>query len=321
MFIPEALKYIESAQMRDFITSEEPRLDIFKLDNWCNIVVKARASLQDKIMTLSAIAAKYDKTEYCDPLELAENAQNALELTKGGYCFEVEQYNLSEPDDPSCYHHSGVVATFDDSIKAIREDYDCEIENGEMLESDIDDYGLLWNKVTRYDKAEDGKLDETITYYVGESGVIWSYYQDKNYKSQYLAYVDPELYAELDLVTPFQPGDILISDMRPFEDVKYALVICNRTDYPWDCCYPFCLYRNEHGKYDALAIQHWHDLPHFSPYYRMRTVEKRELPRADKFLATISEAIKRDPTIAKKIDDNMLKTLSKTEIEALIRQS
>lgn len=60
----------------------------------------------------------------------------------------------------------------------------------------------------------------------------------------------------MNLPTPFKPGDILHIDCRPFAPKTSVVVIDSRVEF--DCCYPQCEYVDKNGdkKYGALKHSH-----------------------------------------------------------------
>lgn len=62
--------------------------------------------------------------------------------------------------------------------------------------------------------------------------------------------------SNLNLSTPFQAGDILHIDCRPFAPKTTVTVTDNRSNF--DCCNPQCEYEGENGKKKFGALKHSH---------------------------------------------------------------
>lgn len=60
----------------------------------------------------------------------------------------------------------------------------------------------------------------------------------------------------MNLPTPFKPGDILHIDCRPFAPKTSVVVIDSRVEF--DCCYPQCEYVDKNGDKKCGALKHSH---------------------------------------------------------------
>ena len=308
MLVKEALQFIESAEMRKYL---EQTADQVRFSQWCNLIAKSRAGLADKISVLREIAAKYPSDEFCDPAAMADDAERALELTKSSAqttVFFLSSYWRENQDQPpesvedgdlkwhlinndTCCYNAEVYHTFEHVIQGISEHYDCD--DAEPVND-----SWLWNEVARYDLSPEGKLEEVIRYAVGESGIIWGYeWADDAAKNPF------SLLDDLLLPTPFQPGDIITVDCRPFDKIYHAVVLDNH--YPNDCCAPFCVYFKSCNRLDTGALKHIHrsyHYPIFSPLLRAAALDG-ELPDYEAPLKLISEKIGQDPACIRLICD------------------
>lgn len=81
----------------------------------------------------------------------------------------------------------------------------------------------------------------------------------------------------MNLPTPFKPGDILHIDCRPFAPKTSVVVIDGRVEF--DCCYPQCEYVDKNGdkKYGALKHSHIYKedvVETVSPLYNLKWEKK-----------------------------------------------
>jgi len=72
----------------------------------------------------------------------------------------------------------------------------------------------------------------------------------------YVLSTDNYPFVNMDLPTPFKPGDILHVDCRPFAPKTSVVVIDNRVEF--DCCYPQCEYVDKNGDKKHGALKHSH---------------------------------------------------------------
>lgn len=312
MLVKEALQFIESAEMRKYL---EQTADQVRFSQWCNLIAKSRAGLADKISVLREIAAKYPSDEFCDPAAMADDADRALELTKSSaqttvfFMSSFWRKNQDQPpesvedgdlrwwliDNDTEVYNAEVYHTFEHVIQGISERYDCD--DAELFAEPFND-GWSWNEVARYDLSPEGKLEEVIRYAVAENGIIWGYeWADAASQNPF------SLLDDLLLPTPFQPGDIITVDCRPFDKIYHAVVLENH--YPNDCCAPFCVYFKSCNRLDAGALKHIHRFyryPIFSPLLRAAVLDG-ELPEYEAPLKLISEKIRRDPACIRRIYD------------------
>ena len=110
------------------------------------------------------------------------------------------------------------------------------------------------------------------------------YFYDKKFRERNRRQLLPEndftLFSsgnDLNLPTPFQPGDILHVDCRPFAPKTSVTVTDNHSEF--DCCNPQCEYEGENGEKKCGALKHSHIykedvIESVSPLYNLKW-EKR----------------------------------------------
>ncbi|SCW49766.1 hypothetical protein SAMN02910456_01448 [Ruminococcaceae bacterium YRB3002] len=141
-----------------------------------------------------------------------------------------------------------------------------------------------------------------FNYYIYKSEVCWF--------ERLLAYKEDEVVSfrpdnkdffagrlDLNLSTPFKPGDIVNIDCTPFGPPFHALIIEGRDQF--DCCMPQVLFKMPYtDRWAISSLKHknfykdielsWYEPP-LSPLYRLRAVREDELTEDDKVLVRISK--------------------------------
>lgn len=138
---------------------------------------------------------------------------------------------------------------------------------------------------------------------------------------------------DLDLMTPYQPGDIVNIDCRPFEPPFHAMILEARNQF--DCCFPRIIFRMPYtDKWTEQALKHRmlykdaelsHYTPMLSPLYRIRKVRDDEMTSDDKLLRRFSEAIGGDEEKAAAVytawRDETGKGISAEDVEDAFRRA
>lgn len=104
---------------------------------------------------------------------------------------------------------------------------------------------------------------------------------------------------DLNLSTPYKPGDIVLIDCRPFGPSFHAMILEARDQF--DCCFPNIVF-NVHGtdEWSLTPLKHrrfYKDIgfvtyePLLSPLYRLRKVKEEEYTKEDEKLLELSKII------------------------------
>ena len=294
MIVKEALRFIESEEMREYWQTDEANLDI---GDWCHIIAQSRVPLIEKAEVLRQISERYpadENEELYIPAEMARRAEFALAETKNtpqGSIFIMTEYwidydiewNYDEFLGDYDKESSTPFATFERAIKHI------ENEAAECNEPIVDYDCCCWRNISRWDLNDNGELIESMTWFLTESGVIFGFDLTDEIENNFSLG-----YHELTLSVPFKPGDIVTVDMRPAVDVVHVVVTwCNSHNYN-DCCSPGCMYVNKKGYVGISALKHLHfsyRFPNFSPLLRL-SLFTEELPEHEAPLKIVSEQLK-----------------------------
>ena len=303
--IDEALKFMESEEMRSHLLSPTGTPGLWQC---FDLIAQSRAPLADKACALKKIADMYPQLadEHCNPSKMAAQARAALEETNGappGSIFILTEYWL-DPDIEWNYDEffgdlakkgSTPFSTYDKAVAHIAE------ENSKLYEADetVSDDVCQWNEITRWDLDQNSNLDEAITWFLSNSGVIWGYDREWERRNHRFLFGDdnflPGSTGGLNLPTPFAHGDIITVDMRPFVDVFHAVITMTRDGR--DCCDPTCLYFNKRGVVDFGALKHRSfRVPNFSPLLRASLYDG-DLPELEAPLKVISERVRADESL------------------------
>ena len=192
-----------------------------------------------------------------------------------------------------------------------------------MQEEEWDEATECWTELTKWTPGENGVMENLYRYYLIRDEIV--YFSKKTDEPITLVYLDPYRFVfptdDVYCSTPFQPGDIVTLDPRPFAPPIHAVLL-----ETWRDCYG--LYYGFDGLWHAMSICHrhgWDDIsgyePILSPIYRMDLCRPDALFEDEKtVLEMIREFVKKDKARGGLIDSaffprNSLKT---DEVRSLV---
>ncbi|MBR3278616.1 MAG: hypothetical protein IKG01_06975 [Lachnospiraceae bacterium] len=171
--------------------------------------------------------------------------------------------------------------------------------------------GGSWYRLEAWDRnyGEWGAgLAHTYDYYFYKGEICWFTEFRQERQKDGIAYHAPcstsflDGTSNLNLPTPFGPGDIVNVDCRPFGPPFHALITEGR--YQGDCCMPQILFKIPNtDRWTVSALKHqffYKNLenvyysPALSPLYRLRAVREDELTEDDALLMRIGRELKGD---------------------------
>lgn len=188
------------------------------------------------------------------------------------------------------------VLSYEDALRYIKEEFGAEDDN-----ECLDFYFCL----DLYEITENDKLLWKYEYICNEKGEV-QFFRAKNPKKnvfdRFLGNIGMEHFT-----TPYQVGDVLYIDCRPFLQPRYCLVYCivNRRD----CCGIRCLFLTEENMVQEGALKHGHFYPpdleiqcpfSISPLYRAEIC--KEIPEEVRLLEDIGHMLKTNPSLSKELD-------------------
>ncbi|SKB93292.1 hypothetical protein SAMN06296386_109120 [Lachnospiraceae bacterium] len=118
---------------------------------------------------------------------------------------------------------------------------------------------------------------------------------------------------DLNLSTPYKPGDIVLIDCRPFGPPFHAMILEARHQY--DCCFPNIIFHfpgTEEWEISSLKHKEFFDeirsafyVPMLSPLYRIKKVGKQEMTEDDDRLIILSNVISGNEEKAERVWQNL----------------
>lgn len=252
------------------------------------IVVYAPISISEKLEYIRAFKNGRMKTlSWPDIMDIAENSYH-LAYKMISEDSPVSSYVLHEKERVEENGRKRIkdtvttCRTFDDVRDKIAAKY-----NG----TEPEEFGTRWNIVELFD-LKDGNYEKRAIFLMSEKGNIWHVKfpwhhglgEDKKYFSK-------EELSALDVANPYQDGDIILIDCRPFCKPYYAMVLSEGDGEP--SCSPLCLWISEGRLLEGFLCFDNENKTIMSPLYRSEVYEG-ELPEECRILGEISRLIKTD---------------------------
>ena len=286
LYIKIIKRYIESMQMRDYLVSIVDRLQKWQI---IELICGARAEIKDKIESLLELTEfetddeKKDEDSAYNTAKTGKRLLDELVLKQGEVLLNMEYGYDDEKAEEKIWGaapHFSVKSV----IKYVNEEYE-ELDEQEKQDA------LYWYRLEKYAPNNDIELDWRYYYTVVPNGEIW-YARDLE-KDESRSFDDSQ---DLNLPVPFEIGDMITIDCRPFAPVKRG-VILEKGDN-WGCCSVQCAWITEKGKIRTGALKHstLFDDKSFvgvSPLYRAEIFDG-ELPQKEQPLKEISKFVYRD---------------------------
>jgi hypothetical protein len=300
-----SLEFIESDEMREHIRNTvllgniPDKMRVINPDRDCrDIIVGSRAGIDQK---LEALRKMPPDTE---TLELIKVAELALADTKTtcNNVFLLTSYYEHSIDDLMPWSEREPCLSFESVLEQIRLETagQCKMFE-ETIEQCMDH---VWYQVEKFIPEGNGKLVHKISWHLNAKGEIIFFELGDDFEN--LTDDSPESWAWWDwkdresvgdISTPFDFGDIVTIDMRPFyTDVRGVVVRSGDTREAGSNC----IYADDEGFLHYGIFHHnfiWYP-PMISPFYRAERF-KGKLPENEHMLEKISEAIKKVPSIDK----------------------
>lgn len=205
------------------------------------------------------------------------------------FCLIDEWYDpeiFNQKDSFAC-----PVPSLEKAIEYIRQE---DKETGD-IRSDKDPINeCIWYTLEKWRHVIGEGYQRIYTYYVVDRQVVYFAREDQRYRM-------PSRSRHLNLPVPFNPGDILTVDCRPFAPPVHAVLLEKGDNV--DCCCLQILYRDIYtGKWTTCALKHGLMLeavedggyqPFSSPLYRLERFEG-PLPKNESHMSRVSKFIDGD---------------------------
>ena len=285
LYIEAINKFMESTQMKNYLVKN---IDILQKWQIIDLICGARASLKDKYEMLKKISEKETdegKDERNPVTSAANNAKSALEELKinPGEVFLTMEYGYDYEIKDKKIYGAAPHFSLDSVMKYINEEY-AELEEDEKKDA------VYWYGLEKYIPGVVDELDMPYEYTIAPDGEIWftdnAYFPHRDFASS----------QDLNLPVPFETGDIITIDCRPFAPLKHAVIV--KTGDNWGCCTVQCMWVDNDGNIDRGALKHSSvfDDKYFiqiPPLYRAEVYDG-ELPEKEACLKEISSHVYRN---------------------------
>ena len=282
----EILDLIESPELHVYLMEHTERL---KLRDYVSIIAGAPVRLERKQELLHSLEAtsglepkEMDYVKLC--CECADQAVQYLTM-ESGVIFLIQLMGYDEDNKSEVVDGPYIAASLADAKRATRTYYD-EDEPG--AEWQIFYWRMELYAVGQKDNRREDFLSPEYTYIMNKDGEVQYFIHEKG-AGNYLngvsgRMVERQFYSvcpELNLPVPYQPGDVLFIDCRPYAPDAFY---CRLKEVGDDCCGIQCEYVNSEGELETGALKHgdyfFHHVDvyqYLSPLYRTRLVSNEEL--------------------------------------------
>lgn len=312
----EIICMIDAECMKNYLFEHMNEL---KISEFVEIIVGAPKALEQKenlLMKLSECQMNEDDCKYVDQcLQVIQEANIFL------YHADSEKVRMVlrcvDTEGKKQYTIDAVpVLSYEDALRYIREDFGVE-DDDECL----DFYFCL----DLYEITENEKLLWKYEYICNGKGEV-QFFRIHNLKKNGLSRIFRDIGMEY-FSTPYQVGDALYIDCRPFLQPHYCLVYYiseNRRD----CCGTRCLFLTEEKLVQQGALKHGHfysadaDIQcpfSISPLYRAEIC--KEVPKEVRVLEDIGRMLQQNPSMAKKLDKFFCENQKQKYIDAYSAQT
>lgn len=155
-----------------------------------------------------------------------------------------------------------------------------------------------WTKATKWVVNGNGTATEVYSYIFIGNEICYFWRISETLRNGFGGYRSS---IDLNLLIPFQVGDIVTLDCLPFAPVKRAVI--NEITHNYDCCGVRILYRqqreiNGNEEWAEGALKHGHGWNHYypllSPLYRLSRYTG-ELPPEERLMAEVQQYVSQDP--------------------------
>lgn len=230
---------MKSKDMQEHLIQNIQQLSRYE---WANMICSVPIALERKAYLLEEVSRCTEEDEakefYKHAAKRIRGWLGRLELKEGelfclcGYCNEHGERHQFE---------SAPFYSLEKALQYIKE------EEGEKDNNSEVDY---WYDLEKWEPDEEGNLEETVEYMILDGKLCYAWDFGKTSKKR----LRVKFRCDLDLRTPFQVGDIVTIDCRPFQPIRRVLIL--EVGDHRDCCLPQGLYVGKDKKLDSGAIKH-----------------------------------------------------------------
>ena len=279
------LDLIESPELQAYLMTHTERL---RLRDYVSIIAGAPISLKGKQKLLHSLEAISGlKQTDLDYIKLCcECVDSALQylVMKNEIFFLIQLMGYDDDNKSEVADGPYIAASLSGAKRAVRSYYDDE--PGTEWQT------LYWRMELYIVKQNENRnmefLSPEYTYIMDRDGEILYFIHERrtsNYLRGYLgSMAEDQFYSvcpNLNLPVPYQPGDVLFVDCRPYAPDAFY---CRIKEVGDDCCGIQCEYVTADGNLETGALKHGdyfdnhrESYQYLSPLYRARIVSKDEL--------------------------------------------
>lgn len=311
-YLEASLAFLESGEMRDYLREELPKFRSVALE-CAEIVAYAPAPIERKLAVLEQIAREAepkldrDGEPFTDcAVQFAQSCRIALDERYCGpegamfwlrnHSYDEDLYDYLFSSDWPIY--TTFFTDFDAAVRYL----------DKLAEEKLDIYSFegLSYTITKYVPDGEGGLKEYCTWYLNNNRELWYFDYEISCRKTREGWDRSFSDWDLNLPVPFQPGDIIVADCRPYAPPRRVLILevgDNR-----DCCCLQALSIGENGNLAASAFKHNGFLAFsgefslISGLYRARRWTGELTAEEDPF-ARLSPLIRAKPELGIEIED------------------
>ncbi len=312
------LSVVDSECMRDYLREGDAAIYF-----WVALVGSSPRPMDDKLSLLKElkdVGMDSESLGYLNrSIHFAEEAMKMLYHSDPEKSVILLNEFDSAPPDPFLMGTGTPCRSYQEALEEIR--FDFPDEDSKIPLSEESDYQDYYFSLELY-QVIGGRYEEQYTYYCAPNGKV-QYFRIGRTPDRYY-YKDRER-ADLEEIfsgreglkyqeSPYQPGDILYVDMRPWYRPTYCMVCWICPSMPYDTSGIQVLYPTHEGLIGEESLKYGRFLPQvlkdsfdpdrvfFCPLYRAVPYEG-ELPEEYSFMKPLSEKLKADPSLPQKMDD------------------
>jgi len=315
-YIDETLKFIESDEMREYLRTYFHGLqdegEMAWLVNKCTeIVSKAPACIERKIPAFELIVEQTVKPSEgilrYNPMWLADFAHRALNEEQKGPVGTVYKVRENIYHEPGYYNDNTLYYTFNAALEYIKW---IDVECGNKYSDDIRENANFY--IEKFIPGDDGKMVYTFFWVCNHSGEIWYFGDGRSvlelFRDRYCD-VFFDWLGRMNLPVPFEPGDIVLADCRPFSKQRPVLIITIGDNH--DCDSVQCMYVLPNGNLYVGAVKQndFSVSPEGSNVSLLYRASKYygELSESEHSFIGLSVAIKKNHALGQEICDYIFK--------------
>ena len=263
-------KFMESKQMKEYLVGIVDELQGWQI---VELICGARKDLKDKYEMLKKLSEKETEEEKAERYSATFAMRNAitalegLEVKHGEVLLNMEYGYDCDIEDEKIYGASPHFS-LESVMKYVNEEYS-------YLDENEKENATYWYRLEKYIPGVIDDLDLPYDYTIAPNGEIW-FTDNVNFEHRDFASSQ-----NLSLPVPFEIGDIIKIDCRPFAPLKHAVIV--EIGDNWGCCTVQCLWINNDGKVKRGALKHT------SLFDDKSFIEVSPLYRAERFDGELTE--------------------------------